>query len=128
MLFIFHLRSSTLPLKYSPKCALVLTRIMLCTIVHIINLVESVFVFLPPAFSAMSRACWEQQVIQVLSNESGQAAARGALLFRQGDLDAMPGGRSFRPSMSTWIRFSPAEGCSPEEGRGREEKLIPEQN
>lgn len=65
---------------------------MHCTIVHIINLVESVFVFLPPAFSAMSRACWEQQVIQVLSNESGQAAARGALLFRQGDLDATPGG------------------------------------
>lgn len=92
MLFIFHLRSSTLPLKCSPKCAPVLTRIMHCTIVHIINLVESVFVFLPPAFSAMSRACWEQQVIQVLSNESGQAAARGALLFRQGDLDATPGG------------------------------------
>lgn len=65
---------------------------MHCTIVHIINLVESVFVFLPPAFRAMSRACWEQQVIQVLSNESGQAAARGALLFRQGDLDATPGG------------------------------------
>lgn len=45
------------------------------------------------AVGAAVGACRQrQEVIQVLSNQSGHIGARGALQFRQDDLDAAPGG------------------------------------
>lgn len=78
----FHLRSPTLPLKCSPKCALVLTRIMHCIIVHIINLVESVFVFLHAGSSRSSR-CYLMRAVR-LQPEERYCSDRATLMLRLG--------------------------------------------